>query len=228
MNIYKSTRAMPYVYMCVHKNTGKFYIGYRSKNVKLNKTSDIDFPTYKTSSKIVRTNFDNFNWIVLAEFFTENAAYDYEQYLINEHWGDPLLINRTCHYGKKRFRVKSHSAETKQKIADAQKGRPGRKQSEETKQKISKASKGRIRSLEECKNISKGKTGKPRAPMTEEAKKKISYFQRGRAKGPMKEETKRKLSESMKGSVPPNKGKPMSDETKQKISETKRFKALIK
>lgn len=228
MNIYTSTKAMPYVYMCVNKITNEFYIGYRIKNVKLNKPSHIDFPEYRTSSKIVKPNFDNFTWIILAEFYDHDSAYDFEQSLINEHWSNPLLMNTNCHYGKKRFRVKSHSTETKQKISNAQKGRPGRAQSEEIKQKISKSSIGRIKSEAECKNISKGKMGKPRAPMSEEAKKKISEFQQGRAKGPMREDQKRKISESKKGSVPPNKGKPMSDGTKRKISETKRLKALIK
>lgn len=228
MNIYISTKAMPYVYMCINKTTNEFYIGYRVKNVKLNKPSHIDFPEYRTSSKIVKTNFDNFDWVILAEFYDHDSAYDFEQSLINEHWNNPLLMNTNCHYGKKRFRVKFHSAETKQKISNAQKGRPGRVQSKETRQKISKSSIGRIKSVEECKNISKGKMGKSRAPMTDEAKKKISDFQRGRAKGSMSEDQKRKISESKKGSVPPNKGKPMSDETKRKISETKRLKSLIK
>ena len=219
---------MPYVYMCVHNETSQFYIGYRVKNVKLGKPSHIDFPEYKTSSKLVNPNFENFTWAIIAEFYEETDAYDFEQYLIHQHWNNPLLMNTNCHYGKKRFRITSHSAKTKQKISDAHKGRPDRVQTEEIKQKISKSSIGRIKSVEECKNISKGKMGRSRAPMSEEAKKKISDFQQGRAKGPMSEDQKRKISESKKGSVPPNKGKPMSDETKRKISETKRLKALIK
>lgn len=226
MSIYASTKAMPYVYICIHKESGHFYIGYRVKNVKLNIPSHLDFPKYKTSSNIVKSNFDNFTWIILAEFYDHDSAYDFEQFLIYEHWDNPLLINTNCHYGKKRFRVKSHSTETKQKISNAQKGRPGRVQTEEIKQKISKSLIGRIKSMEECKNISKGKMGRPRAPMSEEAKQKISDFQKGRSKQPFSKEHKRKISESKKGSVPPNKGKPMSDETKRKISETKQLRAL--
>jgi len=228
MNIYTSTKAMPYVYMCINKVTSEFYIGYRAKNVKLNKPSHIDFPEYKTSSNIVNPNFDNFTWIILAEFYDHDSAYDFEQSLINEHWGNPLLINTNCHHGKKRFRIKSHLADTKQKISDAQKGRPGRVQTEEIKQKISKSLKGRIVPEERKKNISKGKIGKPRAPMSEEAKKKISDFQKSRPKPIRSEEHRRNMSNAKKGSVPPNKGKPMSDETKRKISETKRLRALEK
>lgn len=228
MNIYTSSRAMPYVYMCIHKETSQFYIGYRVKNVKLNKPSHIDFPEYKTSSKIVKPNFDNFTWVILAEFYNHDSAYDFEQSLINEYWCNPLLINTNCHCGKKRFKVSSHSDETKQKISDAQKGRPGRVQTKEIKEKISKSLTGRIVPEERKKNISKGKTGKSRAPQTNEAKRKISEFQKGRPKPPRSEEYRKKMSESKKGSVPPNKGKPMSDETKQKISETKRLRALEK
>jgi len=147
MTIYTSTRAMPYVYMCINKYSGQFYIGYRVKNVRLNEPSHIDFPKYKTSSKIVKTKFDNFTWVILAEFYDYDSAYDFEQALINEHWNDPLLMNSNCHYGKKRFRIKSHSAETKKKMSDSQKGRPGRVQAEEIKQKISKSLIGRIKSV---------------------------------------------------------------------------------
>jgi hypothetical protein len=37
MTIYTSDKAMPYVYMCINKYTGAFYIGYRAKNAKLGK-----------------------------------------------------------------------------------------------------------------------------------------------------------------------------------------------
>jgi hypothetical protein len=217
MNIYKSTRAMPYVYMCVHKNTGEFYIGYRSKNVKLNKTSDIDFPTYKTSSKIVRTNFDNFNWIVLAEFFTENAAYDYEQYLINEHWEDPLLINKTCHYNKSRFRHCGGtpcSEETKRKISLSNKTKlAGISKSDEFKEKISKATKGRRHSQETKDKIA--------AIVSEHHKHKLTQTNKGKT---LTDEHKRKISNAKKER---DKLRPVSDETRRKISETLRNKKSV-
>jgi hypothetical protein len=53
MNIY-SSKPMAYVYMCVHKNTNKFYIGYRSTNVKLNRPSHIDLPKYKSSNPKIK------------------------------------------------------------------------------------------------------------------------------------------------------------------------------
>ena len=57
---------LPYVYRLDHPTTGEFYIGYRSANKK---PSHLDLPEYKTSSKIVNPRFEEFNWIILAEFF---------------------------------------------------------------------------------------------------------------------------------------------------------------
>ena len=116
MNIY-STKIYPYVYVCTHKITGHYYIGYRSANSVL---SDIDLPKYKTSSLIVKPDFENYNWQILAEFFDGDDAYDFEQQLISEHWNDPLLLNEQHrHQCNGRFKTK-----------------PGRIVSDETKEKI--------------------------------------------------------------------------------------------
>lgn len=102
MNIYNSTQVWPYVYICTHKETGHFYIGYRERN---RQPPEIDLPKYKTSSKIVKPNFLDYNWCIIATFFNGNDAYDFEQQLISEHWGDPLLINKNCQFrNKKRFK----------------------------------------------------------------------------------------------------------------------------
>lgn len=99
MNIYNSTKVLPYVYICVHKETEQFYIGYREDNKV---PSSEDLPKYKTSSKIVKDNFDNYTWQIIAEFFTGNDAYDFEQSLIFENWNDPNILNKNCHYNKKK------------------------------------------------------------------------------------------------------------------------------
>ena len=148
MSIYTSAKAMPYVYMCIHKETSQFYIGYRVKNVKLGKPSHIDFPEYKTSSKLVNPNFENFTWAIIAEFYEETDAYDFEQYLIHQHWNDPLLLNESCHFNGSRFRNPGGipcSEETKRKIGAANKIKlTGITRSEEFKQKISEANKGKV------------------------------------------------------------------------------------
>jgi len=146
MNIYQSTKVAPYVYMCVHKITNEFYIGYREKNIKLGITSDIDLPKYRTSSKKVKPRFEEFTWKILAEFQTGNDAYDFEQELICEHWDNPLLLNGARNQrGNKRFKKNAVTEETRLKISAAN---TGRTMSIETRNKLSIALKGRPKSTE--------------------------------------------------------------------------------
>jgi hypothetical protein len=136
---------MPYVYMCIHKETGKFYIGYREKNVKLNLTSDQDLPLYKTSSKIVKPNFNDYDCYIIAEFGSGDDAYDFEQQLIFENWGSPLLLNESCYYNKARFNhTKVHTDEARQKISNKHRGQKRKPFTEETKSKMSIARKNKL------------------------------------------------------------------------------------
>ena len=162
MTIYSSDKVVPYVYICTHKDTNQFYIGYREKNVKLNRPSHLDLPEYKTSSTTVRPDWENYTWTIIAEFFDPSHAYTFEQQLIYDNWENPLLLNGHCNIGENQFRCTpegieksaaahrgkpawnkgiSRSAETKQKISDTSLGKPGPKKgiprSAETKQKIS-------------------------------------------------------------------------------------------
>lgn len=93
MYIYPSTKPAPYVYKCIHRITKQFYIGYRYKNVKYNIPSHIDLPLYRTSSKHIKLNFHEYDWVILAEFFDTDSAYEYEQTLIKETIHDPLSLN---------------------------------------------------------------------------------------------------------------------------------------
>lgn len=221
MCIYTSTKAMPYVYMCVNKTTNEFYIGYRTKNVKLGKPSHIDFPEYKTSSKKVNPSFNNFSWFIVAEFYKETDAYDFEQFLINQHWGDPLLLNDSCHYNNARFRNPGGipcSEETKRKISAANKiSLTGISRSEEFKLKISKASKGRKHSQEAKEKLSKivaEEHKKNPRKWSEESKRKLSATNKGRI---MSEEQKKKISDAK---ILRDSARPITDETKRKISES--------
>ena len=181
MNIYRSTKPAPYVYMCVHKITGQFYIGYREKNVNLNRTSDTDLPLYRTSSKYINHLFEEYNWHIVAEFVDGVSAYDFEQVLIQEHWHNPLLINRQYHTVEDtRFRNAGHSEETREKL---RKPKPPR-------------------SLEHCINMSKAKQGKKRIPRTAEHCRNISMAKTGGKRPPVSEETRKKLSEANKRRYP--------------------------
>lgn len=126
MVIYESSKCLPYVYICKHKETGQFYIGSRSRNVSLGRESHLDMPLYKTSSTLVKPNFDKFEWTILAEFFDAHDAYDFEQFLINECWHDPLILNKVNHYGKARFRRDNPpkwTLESRQKLSASVKGK---------------------------------------------------------------------------------------------------------
>lgn len=91
---------LPYVYKLINKITGEFYFGYRSKNVRLNLKSNDDIGVkYFTSSKYIKNNFENFHIEILAEFFSANDAYDYEQHLISQYFADINCLNR--HYQKR-------------------------------------------------------------------------------------------------------------------------------
>lgn len=104
MSIYTSEQIRPYVYILTNKIDNTFYIGSRYSNT-LQQPSHIDITKYQSSSKIIKQlGFDNFNYIILAEFFDGNSAYDFEQQLIYEHWDNPLLLNQSCFYNKKRFK----------------------------------------------------------------------------------------------------------------------------
>ena len=164
-DVIQNTKDIPqsYVYQCVHKITGEFYIGYRFKNVQRNIVAHLDLPIYRTSSKIVNPKFDEFNWAILAEFSDKFEAYDFEQKLIHTNWDNPLLLNKQCHYGKKRWNYDrtgqkdSIATRTKKSAARIGKNNPmygtirrgedatffGKQHSEHSKQKISIAKTGK-------------------------------------------------------------------------------------
>jgi hypothetical protein len=83
MDIYNQQKpVLPYVYRCVEKNTGRFYIGYRFKNVL---PANEDFGKhYFTSNEYVKSNFDKFDYEIVAEFADRKSAFAYETKLIRE------------------------------------------------------------------------------------------------------------------------------------------------
>lgn len=232
MNIYPSLKSAPYVYICIHKETNEFYIGYRYKNVATNTTSDKDFPEYKTSSKQVKPHFEMFNWFIIAEFFNDEDAYDFEQQLIYEHWDHPLLLNKSCQHQQKRFKRDKEwklSDIAREKISKANKGKTFSKEwkeeqshrvSGENNPRFGKPSpfKGKHHTLES--KIKLSEAAKTRPPISEETKQKLSNAAKGKklsghqrqriresnSSRIVSDETKRKISEANKGRIPWNKG----------------------
>ena len=189
MNIYTSEQVHPYVYMCIHRVTGHFYIG--SRTAKDITYSHLDLPKYKTSSPKVHPIFDEYDWFILAHFVNKDTAaddaYDFEQETIYLTWDDPLSLNESCYYGKHRFRLSGPRTQAhKDAIGRAHKGKTitpdhiaravatrrsnsGWAITEETRAKLVKAHTGMKHSEE-----SKQKMRKPKAPFSEEHKKKLS------------------------------------------------------
>ena len=156
MIIYTSEKVSPYTYKVENPLTGEFYIGYRSAN-KI--PSHLDLPIYKTSSKIVKPVFDKFTWVILAEFANGEDAYDFEQQMIYEEWGNPLILNKRCYHNGNKFVLHSHTEETKSKMSVAQKLRGP--VSDETRSKLSLSAKGRVVSDTHRNNLSIALKGVP-------------------------------------------------------------------
>lgn len=165
MTIYTSEKVMPYVYMGTHRVTGEFYIGSRYTKT-LKHPSHVDIHKYRTSSKRVKPVFDEFDWVIVAEFFDPKSAYECEQQLIYENWDSPLILNGVCRHtntnmfapavssmteerkqhiretNSKRLGVFRHSKETILKMSAAKLNIPQGPHSDTTKQRISAAHTG--------------------------------------------------------------------------------------
>ena len=116
----ESTKTLPYVYLCINRLNGQFYIGYRSAN-KVPSSDDLG-SVYFTSSHKVKESFSEFDYHIIAEFFQAEHAYEFEQALIHENLSNPLLLNKSCYHNHKPFF--SSSEETRKKIGLKSKGRP--------------------------------------------------------------------------------------------------------
>ena len=85
---------LPYVYKVTNRVTKKFYIGMRSAN-KVVAEQDLGI-YYFTSSKHVKNNFSEYDSEIIAYFVDQLSAFEFENGLIKEYWGDSLLLNK--HY----------------------------------------------------------------------------------------------------------------------------------
>jgi hypothetical protein len=124
MTIYSSEKPLPYVYKLTHKKTKQFYIGSRyTKFLKL--PSHLDILKYQTSSKKVKSlGFQNFDIEIIAEFFSAESAWDFEQQLINENYKNPLILNSHRHSPQGlRFIFRAHTKENKQRLRELHKGK---------------------------------------------------------------------------------------------------------
>jgi hypothetical protein len=152
MSIY-DCHSHPYVYLGVHKETGQFYIGFRASN-KVPALQDLGHKYHTSSKYVTELGFANFEWTILAEFFTDTAADDaywFEQELISERIEDPLCLNRQYTdrtTGKRKFSMAGHkhNEEYRKRCSERMKGTV---MSEEQKLKMSMAHKGKKHTKEQ-------------------------------------------------------------------------------
>ena len=92
----------PYVYQGIHKITKEIYFGIRYGNIRLRLLPEEDLgKKYFTSCKTIKNRFQEFEWIVLAQFANKQDALSFEDELIRNYWNNPLLINKNR--GGKKF-----------------------------------------------------------------------------------------------------------------------------
>ncbi len=159
MTIYKSTKVLPYAYIGIHRETGQFYIGSRTTK-KLKLPPEQDLQKYRTSSKVVKPIFDEFDWYIVAMFFDPLDCYNFEQELIYNNIDDKLNLNRSCHHNSNhKFSTIGyrHNDATKKIISEIHSGKV---MPDTIKEKIRKSSIGKIVSSETRKNISNSVSGK--------------------------------------------------------------------
>lgn len=134
---------------------------------------------------------------ILAYFFTEDAAYEYEEFKISELKKQGFsLLNLSS--GGRGIREFNHSGVTKKKMKESRRGEKnnfyGRKHSEESKEKI----------RNKKKNIPSKTKG---IPLSEETKRKLREANSGEKSG-------------MYGKPSPMRGRKHSEETKAKMSKS--------
>lgn len=182
-------KPLPYVYKLTNKNTGHFYIGYRSANTAPSSEDLGHF--YFSSSPLVKEKFKEFDRQIIAEFFDGKDAWLFEQSLIEEHCKDPLLLNKS--FFKNGSKVFSTS---------------GRPRTEEEKQRIREKKLGIKRDyVPSPETISKMVAARAWYKPTKETLEQMVATRKQNHSEWHSEETGKKISNATQGRIPWNKGK---------------------
>jgi hypothetical protein len=160
----------PYVYYIKHRKSGKFYFGFRKKNVAIGvKPEDDLWKQYFTSSRYVKkmiTEFgkDSFDAKVIFTNIDSEVCYWYEQNLIKQSIKDSLSMN-----------YKYVEFETGKEMFGG-----GKPLTEETKKRIGDSLRGKTHSKEYAEAISKRQLGSKRVkPRSIESRMKTSQSHQG-------------------------------------------------
>jgi group I intron endonuclease len=215
-----------FVYLTTNLINGKQYVGDHSCQ-EINKKSK----NYVGSGKYFLNALndhgrENFKNEILEYFPTKQEAFNAQEKYIKEYKTHVSEGGYNISWKGGHGVKNCWSNESKQKLSNTKKGKPGPKPTPEHKKHISEGNKGKhnIKTSEETKlKLSESHKGKK---FTEEHIKNRTIAQTGLKRS---EETKLKLSESHKGKTlsnetkfklsEKNKGKKLSEETKKKISE---------
>lgn len=230
------------VYEHRNKKNGKVYIGIThqipSKRWGLKGSNYKDSPKFWKA--IEKYGWNEFEHNILFENLTESEAKSKEIELIAIYKSKGISYNLSDGGDgvvgvESKLKGKHLSEETKRKISESSKGKPGtntgKKFTEEHRRKISESLKGKPmcenakkkilgwnkgipHTQEHKEKISKGLTGKKRGPLSEEHKKKLSEAHKGKKYGPLSDERKQKISKARKGQQI---GRRLTDEWKEKI-----------
>jgi len=196
----------PYVYKLVHKRTGQYYFGFRCSN-RVPASDDLGIKYFTSSRTIKEIGFENFDRLVLAEFFDKQAAFEFETELIAEHISDVQCLNKALN--GKLCPIRKHTTlEHRQNLSKALAGKK-RKRSEQ--QTISH--KAFIASLTEQERKELFGSGGKKAQITIS---KMSPEERSSKFGSMKGKTP--STETIEKQRVGNIGKTISEEAKRKMS----------
>lgn len=158
--------ALPYVYKLTDRTTGEFYIGYRCAN-KVPAVLDLGVKYFSSSVCVKTRGFDNFTSQIVSELPDKESAIELESKLIDESWGNPLLLNK--HNRGSRFKNTSPRPEwLKEKLSLLNKGKRLNPFTQEHKDKIGSSNRGRT--------IENG-----RKPLSVETRKKMSDSKKGKS-----------------------------------------------
>lgn len=197
---------------------GKMYFGITCQKVEVRWQNGRGYIGNDHFTKAInKYGWNNIEHLVLADNLTKEEACHYEEVLIA--YFD--TTNREKGYNHSSGgELNLHSEETKRKMSEAHKGKPGTRNgctvTEETRRKLSEANKG-----------------KKKPPITEETRRKLSEAHKGinsRANKTEEEiqEWKNKISAANKGKTGYWEGKNRTEETKVKISQSAKAKGCKK
>lgn len=216
---------LPYVYIMRHCTTSHFYIGMRSANTS---PAEQDLGhSYYTSNKIIQNNFSDYDATIIAYFRDWEPAFIFENELIKQHWGDPLLMNKHYQEGTSTFSMKGFRRPDVSHRNRITKRRPKELRSfacSACNQLIQKEEFCHHKPREHyfcnarCRNQHSAKQRRDQNPWNK-GKKGAVPWNKGKT---LNKETKQKISAALKGRLSPQAGKPLSDQQKERISETRR------